>query len=42
MFRELTQRLDEALGRIDQVVATDLKHFNDQLAARNAKVVTAK
>jgi hypothetical protein len=42
VFRELTQRLDEALARIDQVVATDLKHLNDQLAARNVKVVTAK
>ncbi len=42
VFRELTQRLDEALGRIDRVVATDLKHLNDQLAARNVKLVTSK
>jgi uncharacterized protein (DUF2164 family) len=42
VFLELTQRLNEMLARLDQVVATDLKQLNDQLAARNVKVVTAK
>jgi photosystem II stability/assembly factor-like uncharacterized protein len=42
VFRELTLRLDEILARLDQVVTTDLKRLNDQLARRNVKLVTAK
>jgi uncharacterized protein (DUF2164 family) len=42
VFRELTARLNEILGRLDQVMATDVKQLNDQLAARNLKTVTAK
>ena len=42
VFRELTQRLNEMLARLDQVIGTDLKQLNDQLAARSVKTVTAK
>lgn len=42
VFRELTARLIEMVGRLDQVIAIDLKQLNDQLAAHNLKAVTAK
>ena len=42
VFRELSTRLDEILGRLDRVVATGLKQLNDRLAARNLKTITAK
>lgn len=32
VFRELTARLAEILGRLDQVTASDLKQLNDLLA----------
>ena len=42
VFRELTARLNEMLGRLDQVIAIDLKQLNDQLAAHNLKEIKAK
>jgi hypothetical protein len=32
----------KSCARLDQMVATDLKRLNDQLAPRNVKLVTAK
>ena len=42
VFRELTGRLDEILSRLNEVIAADLKQFNDQLAARKLAPVTVK
>ncbi len=42
VFRELSARLSEILGRLDQVVASDLKQLNDQLIARKLKPVNVK
>jgi hypothetical protein len=41
VFRELTARLNEMLGRFEEIVAKDLKQFNDQLSARKLAPVTA-
>jgi photosystem II stability/assembly factor-like uncharacterized protein len=42
VFHELTARLHEILGRLDGVIAADLKQFNAELAARKLAPVTAK
>ena len=42
VFRELAGSLKQILSRLEQVMETDLKQFNDQLAARKLTRVTVK
>ncbi len=39
VFRELTGRLNQILGRLDQVMATDVKQLNDQLIVRKSQPI---
>jgi len=41
VFHELSARLDKITGQVDQIVATDLKTLNEQLAGRHIPAVIA-
>jgi hypothetical protein len=42
VFHTLTGRLDEIIGRMHQVIATNIKQLNDQLAQRKLSPVVSK
>lgn len=42
VFQELRARLNEILSRLDEVIAADLKQFNDQLVSHKLAPITAK